>query len=328
MKYPDGRPEAVLRLPARDQGVILSPGGAPGGYDDLCVREAIINRENGLYYLFYDGASEKGWVVNLAVSADLQHWEKKGPLLEMGRPGEGDRHAVSPWVIREGGTWHMFYIGGVGEGVPTFPYLTFKASSQSLAGPWIKQPEVVPFRTRPGTYYSVTASAGHIIRDGGEYLQFFSATTRRPGHPYVLRTLGLARTTDLDGPWTLDPEPILPVDEQIENSSLYYEPASKLWFLFTNHIGVEPGLDEYTDAAWVYWSPDLRRWDPRNKAVVLDGANCSWSQRSIGMPSVLPVGGRLAVFYDAPGGTSTSHWGRSIGLAWLDLPLAVPSQPR
>jgi hypothetical protein len=36
---------------------------------------------------------------------------------------------------------------------------------------------------------------------------------------------------------------------------------------------------------------------------------------------VIQVGNRLAIFYDAPGGASTSHLGRDIGLAWLDLPL-------
>jgi len=32
----------------------------------------------------------------------------------------------------------------------------------------------------------------------------------------------------------------------------------------------------------------------------------------------------LAIFYDAPGGDSTSHMRRHVGLAWLDLPLRVP----
>jgi hypothetical protein len=44
------------------------------------------------------------------------------------------------------------------------------------------------------------------------------------------------------------------------------------------------------------------------------------------MPSVLPVGGRLALFYDAPGGDSMSHMGRNIGLAWFDLPLKPPAE--
>ena len=51
----------------------------------------------------------------------------------------------------------------------------------------------------------------------------------------------------------------MPPEEQIENSSLYFEPANQTWFLFTNHIGLE-GL-EYTDAVWVYWTKDLNRWN-------------------------------------------------------------------
>ena len=144
---------------------------------------------------------------------------------------------------------------------------------------------------------------------------FFSASMKR--------TLGIARTEDLNGPWAIDPQPILSPEEQIENSSLYFEPANRMWFLFTNHIGVHGG-GEYTDAVWVYWSQDLNTWDASNKAVVLDGQNCTWSRACIGMPSVIVVGNRLAVFYDAPGGGSTSHMGRDIGLAWLELPLSPP----
>ena len=116
---------------------------------------------------------------------------------------------------------------------------------------------------------------------------------------------------------------MLPIEEQIENSALHYEESNKTWFLFTNHIGIE-GNREFTDAVWVYWSKDLDKWDPKNKAVVLDGQNCNWSDKCIGLPSVVRVGDKLALFYDAPGGNSTSHMKRHIGLAWLDLPLSPP----
>ena len=128
-----------------------------------------------------------------------------------------------------------------------------------------------------------------------------------------------------DGPWTVPDQPILPIEEQIENSSLYYEPSNQTWFLFTNHIGINDQGWEYTDAIWVYWSKDPLKWNPQDKAVVLDGKNCTWSKNCIGMPSVLPVDGRLAIFYDAAGGDSVSHMGRDIGLAWLPLPLTPPT---
>jgi hypothetical protein len=121
-------------------------------------------------------------------------------------------------------------------------------------------------------------------------------------------------------------EPVLPLEEQIENSSLYYEKSNGWWFLFTNHVGISESGHEYTDAIWVYWSKDPTTWDPDGKAVVLDGQNCTWSKKCLGMPSVVPVGNRLAMFYDAPGGRSMSHMGRDIGLAWLDLPLTPPAE--
>ncbi len=319
-KYPDGRPAATLRLEAKDQGVVLRHGDGPNQCDILGAREALIFEEKGVYHLFYDGAGPKGWLACLATSKDLKTWEKKGPILDFGKPGELDSATVaSPWVIYDGGEWHMFYVASPNaspppDRVPAFPYLTMKAKSQSLSGPWIKQPEVIPFRTKPGTYYKDTASPGHIVKQGDEYLMFFSASMKR--------TLGIARTKDLNGSWTIDKEPIVSPEEQIENSSLYYEPANQTWFLFTNHVGLNS--HEYTDAIWVYWSKDLNHWDSRNKAVVLDGQNCTWSKKCIGMPSVIQAGNRLAVFYDAPGGESISHMERDIGLAWLDLPLSPP----
>ena len=323
--YPDGRPGASWRLDAIDQGVVLKHGDGPGQCDLLGAREALIFEEKGVYHLFYDGAGPKGWLACLATSQDLKTWTKKGPILEFGKPGEMDAAAAcSPWVHFDGNDWHMFYLGTphtspAPDLIPAFPYLTLKAKSKSLGGPWIKQPEVVPFRTQPGTYYSATASPGHIIKQGEEYWQFFSASTSQP----CLRTLGIARTKNLEGAWTVDAKPIVPAAEQVENTSLYFEPANRTWFLFTNHIGLEGG--EYTDAIWVYWSQDLNRWNAADKAVVLDGRNCRWSRKCIGMPSVVKVGNRLAIFYDAPGGDSKSHMRRDLGLAWLNLPLTPPA---
>jgi predicted GH43/DUF377 family glycosyl hydrolase len=183
---------------------------------------------------------------------------------------------------------------------------------------------VTPFRPKAGTYYSATASPGHVIARAGEYLMFFSASTDRP----ILRTLGIARTKNLDGSWRLDASPIVPATEQVENSSLYYESSTGVWWLFTNHVGLRDGL-EYTDAIWVYWTADLDRWDPAHKAVVLDGRNCTWSPHIIGLPSVVKMGNRLAIFYDGNGSEKIppgvkSHMNRDVGLAWLDLPLLAP----
>jgi predicted GH43/DUF377 family glycosyl hydrolase len=328
-KYSDGRPEAHLSMNAQDHGIVLRYGDGPDQCDILGARDVWVFKADCTYYMHYDAAGPKGWLSSLAVSKDLVHWEKRGPILDFGKTGEDDAAGACYGVtFYDDHKWHMYYLGTPNASnppdlIPSFPYLTMKAKGSSPAGPWIKQKNVIPFRTKPDTYYSLTASPGHVIKNGDEYLQFFSSTTRTPESQYVQRTLGVARTEDLDGSWTIDPKPMVPIEEQIENSSIYYEKSNETWFLFTNHIGVEEG-NEFTDAIWVYWSKDLNTWDPRNKAIVLDGENCSWSETCIGLPSVVEVDNRLALFYDAPGGTGTSHMKRNVGLAWLDLPLTIP----
>jgi predicted GH43/DUF377 family glycosyl hydrolase len=327
-QYADGRPEAELRIEAQDQGIVLKHGGGPELCDAHGARDVWVYEAGATYYMHYDGAGPKGWLACLATSKDLIHWEQKGPTLDFGGKNEMDSASASYGVTYfDGKTWHMFYMGTphtspAPDLIPAFPYVTMKAKGTSPTGPWTKQSNVVPFRPKPGTYYSLTASPGQVVKLGDTYLMFFSTSTTKPGNACVQRTLGLARTRDLDGSWTVDAQPIVPIEEQVENSSIYREPATGTWFLFTNHVGLDVG--EYTDAIWVYWTRDLNRWNAKNKAVVLDGKNCNWSKRCVGLPSVVKAGKRLALFYDAPGGDSISHMNRDVGLAWLEFPLAIP----
>jgi predicted GH43/DUF377 family glycosyl hydrolase len=343
--YLDGRPSCRWRLEAQDQGLVFQYGHGPKNCDELGARKAWVFEHEGLYYMTYDGAGPKGWLACLATSRDLVAWERLGTILDFGEPGSRDSAtATYGTTFQHGGKWHMFYLGSPNASpapdyVPMFPYLTLKAEADSPEGPWRKRYDITPWRPGTGTYYEATASPGRIIEHGGEFLQFFSASVNRDSGGGIIvckRTLGIARTKDLDGHWTLDPEPLAPLDDQIENSDLYYEEANGTWFLFTNHIGILPeeaavpevaeASTEYTDAVWVYWTKDPNHWDPKNKAVVLDGQNCTWSKKCIGLPGVVKVGDRLAVLYDAPGEDSVSHMRRSIGLAWLDLPLVPPSE--
>ncbi len=330
--YRDGRPAPRYRLEAADQGVVLCHGDGPQRCDVYGARDVWVYQSNGTYYMHYDASGPRGWLAALATSKDLIHWKKQGPVLELGAPGANDSASASyGTTYYDGRRWHMFYMGTPHASpppdlVPRFPYLTMKAKGASPAGPWTKQPDVTPFEAKPGTYYSVTASPGQIVAQDGQYRMFFSAATDHP----IRRTLSIARTKNLDGPWMLDTEPILPAAEQVENSSLYFETTSRTWFLFTDHVGIGPDGFECTDAIWVYWTKNLDRWNADHKAVVLDGRNCSWSKQIIGLPSVVRFGDRLALFYDGnsaakiPGGTK-SHINRDIGLAWLRLPLVPPA---
>jgi predicted GH43/DUF377 family glycosyl hydrolase len=330
-RYPDNRPAARYRLQAEDHGVVFTHGHAPAGSDALGARDVWAWEDSGRYYMHYDGAGARGWLACLATSTNLTDWSPRGAILPFGTPEQPDCASASYGVTyKDNDVWHMFYLGTphtspAPDLVPAFPYLTMKAEGKSPTGPWEKRYDITPFRPTHGTYYAATASPGFIVPGTKGYMMFYSASTDNP----ILRTIGVARTNNLNSAWTIDSKPILPPAEQVENTSLYLQESDKTWFLFTNHVGLRDGL-EYTDAIWVYWTKDLEHWNPQHKAVVLDGSSSSWSRQIIGLPSVVRAGNRLALFYDGyegqaiPPGAS-SHMNRDVGLAWINLPIIVPS---
>lgn len=307
----------VPRLDARDAGRISKHGDGPDKCDANGMREPSIVQEDGKFFLFYDGCAAPGWLACLATSADLKTWEKHGRVLSLGPKGTDDSAtASSPWVIKDGDTWHMFYVASPfasppPDYIPVGPYLTMHASAKSLYGPWTQHRDHVPFRPKPGTFYSGNAYPGHIIKHDGEFLMFFNG-----GH-------AIARTKDLNGPWKIDEQP--QHSAPMENASIYFEESNGTYWMFVNQIRMLPL--PHTDSTWVYWSKDPNKWNERDRAVVLDGTNSSWSKSIIGMATVTKVGNRLAIFYDGNENITLSHMNRDIGLAWLDLPLS-PDQVR
>lgn len=326
-QYEDGRPSVYWAFRTQDIGPVLLHGDGVNNSDINGAREAIVTRVGNEFIMHYDGCDLDGWRACRAVSSDLVTWTKEGPILELGVPGEVDAGcACSPWMIEDGGIWHMFYLATATttpppELIPSGTYLTRVARASSAYGPWIKQNGYAPFDPQPNTYYSIGTPPGFVLQYNGEWLQFFTAGG------LGTRTIGLARTNNLGGAWTIDSNPLLSIDQQIENSSLYFEPANGLWFLFTNHVGLAHRGFEYTDAVWVYWSDDPTNFDSKNRAVVVDATTSSWSKAVIGMPSVVPFAGRLALLYDGNSDRNHGHMRRDIGLTFLDLPLQPPVIP-
>src|SRR6185312_974166 len=93
--YIDGRPQATKRVACKDFGIVLKYGNGPDSCDVYGAREANVNKVNGTYYLFYDGAGKDGWRSCLAESKDLMHWIKKGAILNLGKPGSNDAKSAS-----------------------------------------------------------------------------------------------------------------------------------------------------------------------------------------------------------------------------------------
>ena len=111
-QYEDGRPTAGKRMNADDHGVVLRHGDGPGDCDKYGARDVWVYESGGTYYLHYDAAGPRAWLAALATSRDLVHWDKKGPVLDLGPAGSDDSASASYGVtFRSGGIWHMFYLG-------------------------------------------------------------------------------------------------------------------------------------------------------------------------------------------------------------------------
>lgn len=110
--YPDGRPHTEWRIDASDEGRVIRHGTRPDQCDLYGAREAIVFSDGDKHFLYYDGAGPTGWLACLAVSNDLRQWRQLGPVLDLGPKRSSDSAAAaSPWVYRDGPTWHMFYLG-------------------------------------------------------------------------------------------------------------------------------------------------------------------------------------------------------------------------
>jgi hypothetical protein len=108
VQYRDGRPTARYRLGAVDHGVVLRHGDGPEQCDILGARDVWVYESGGTYYMHYDTAGPNGWLAARATSKDLIHWEKQGPVLELGTPGENDSASASYGTTYwDGRTWHM-----------------------------------------------------------------------------------------------------------------------------------------------------------------------------------------------------------------------------
>ena len=95
-KYKDGRPECKYRMDAEDIGMVMPYGDGPDSCDLTGARDLwLFKADDSTFCMHYDAAGPKGWLTSLAISKDLIHWEKKGPVLQLGNKDEPDSKSAA-----------------------------------------------------------------------------------------------------------------------------------------------------------------------------------------------------------------------------------------
>jgi hypothetical protein len=107
-----------MRVLATSPAPILEPGPR-GSFDEHGIMPSAIVEENGTVRLYYSGWCRLAGgapyhnSTGLAISEDGGRTFRRacpGPVLD--RSPYEPFSATSPWVLREGGTWHVFYSSG------------------------------------------------------------------------------------------------------------------------------------------------------------------------------------------------------------------------
>lgn len=201
--------------------------------------------------------------------------------------------------------------------VPVGPYFTMLATAPTSRGPWVQNSSQGPVFT--------TGSPGPVIKNPSDPTEYWQLCTGCAG-----AAIGIVATRDLLGPWA----PVMGlIFDPVENVSLFFDEATGLWWIFTNHIGPDSGGMAFDDSIWAFWSSNLTSWPPAQKAVVLNRTNVvepSFQTGRVGLPALISVPGntrQLSMVYDGGGTRDDVSYNEncSVALAWLDLPLVPPT---
>ena len=177
-------PGAAGRAPAagwvRDPdlyGTILDGSAAPvvaGEWDGRSVRKVSVLRDETNFKMWYDGLDIFSSVrIGLATSDDGLDWAKYGanPVLA-GTPGawDGSSEEHSPFVLKEGDTYKMWYEGRGDDGQRQLGYAT---SDDGVA--WAKYGANPVLQAGPETYDQEGAAHGTVLHEDDTYKLWYHA---------------------------------------------------------------------------------------------------------------------------------------------------------
>ncbi len=252
-------------------------------------------------------------------------------VMVLDRDSWGRTHALAGAVLEYDGVFHFFYTAGdangtnlaIGHATSTDGYTWTRPSED-----WLLLPEDVPYNM--GFIYPSSA----VILDDGTWAMFFHTsgglTTRRA-------VIGRATAPGPEGPWTVDPEPVLDVGESEawDSGGVGYPmvlPAGDGYLMwYDGHRGDQDqlgdrsiGLATSSDGAVFTRHDDPSTTDPlfAGGDPVLATTPGTWDAERVFDPNVVATGGGFVMVYSTANVRSsrfTTGYGFAFsedGIAW------------
>ncbi|MCA9231919.1 MAG: hypothetical protein KDA57_14820 [Planctomycetales bacterium] len=192
-----------------DTGPVLTIG-SPGQWDDRIASFSSVWKDNGTYYLVYEGAgTDSMWPgdIGLATSADGVNFTRQGRIFTHATRRSFERTNIgTPSLHKEGDTWYLYYHGYDGEDVQVNV-----ATGTDLATNMtrVQTTPLIP-TSSDGWDSGTVGKRSRLVKAGDYYYMAYEGSTDKPFDTASWST-GMARSTDLLHWERLPTNPVLPV---------------------------------------------------------------------------------------------------------------------
>jgi predicted GH43/DUF377 family glycosyl hydrolase len=179
--------------------------GAPGQWDRAGVFNPAVVLEGSTYHMWYAGWDSVNTRIGYATSTDGIAWTKfaGNPVLDVGSIGSWDSAAVlSPSVVLDGSTFHMWYEGGAVmspavSGLPIDGRIGYATSSNGIA--WTKYVGNPVIDTGAQSSWDGRTIFGKVIKEGSKYHMWYSGFGGNPTRWRIGYAVDSTTATGLNG---------------------------------------------------------------------------------------------------------------------------------
>ena len=300
-----------LGTPYKLSRPVLEPTGKLGDFDSLMVDCPFVFFHDGRWWMTYVGFDGEGYRTGLAVSENLIDFERRGMILDWGKPREFDAHgAAGVWILRKNdlfslpkprkwrGFYWMTYVGFGYKGYEAGPGAIGLAYSRDLIH-WKRFNANPILKSDDGAYWESGGLYKSCLiqhRDEGEtFYLFYNAKNK--SYPWIEQT-GFAISANLQKWRRYEGNPVVRVgSEGSWDCRFVSDPFIVLckdaWVMFYY------GFDGVHAQDGIAFSKDLRNWHKWPGPVLNFGPPGSIDSQHAHKPCVIWRNGIFHHFYCA-----------------------------
>jgi predicted GH43/DUF377 family glycosyl hydrolase len=184
--------------------------GPAGSWDEIAASNATVLFEDGMYKMWYIGADGNSVTrIGYATSPDGIAWTKyeNNPVLDLSENGWDSGHLHTPYVIKDGGMYKMWYAGHGGS--VTNWAIGYATSSDGIS--WTRN-SGTPVLEAESMWESALMHTPTVIKDNGKFLMWYAGQDASADIGGVAQT-GFAISDDGIN-WVKDPaSPVLKIGD-------------------------------------------------------------------------------------------------------------------